>query len=44
MMVSDYNAAGKAFNAARELTIDKDERACLTAAIADLSRMDISGH
>jgi hypothetical protein len=44
MMVSDFNAAGKAFKAARALTTDKDERTCLTAAIADLSRMDISGH
>jgi hypothetical protein len=44
LMVSDFSGAGKAFKAARELTADKDERACLTAAIADLSRMDISGH
>lgn len=44
MMVSDFSAAGKAFKAARDLTTDKDERTYLTAAIADLSRMDISGH
>jgi hypothetical protein len=44
LMISDFNAAGKAFKAARELTHDKDERTYLTAAIADLSRMDISGH
>jgi hypothetical protein len=29
---------------AGDLTKDKDERTDLTAAIADLSRMDISGH
>jgi hypothetical protein len=44
LMLGDYNAAGKAFKAARDLTHDKDERTYLTAAIADLSRMDISGH
>lgn len=44
LMISDFNAAGKAFKAARDLTHDKDERTYLTAAIADLSRMDISGH
>jgi len=44
LMLSDFNAAGRAFKAARELTHDKDERTYLTAAIADLSRMDISGH
>ena len=44
LMVADYSAAGKAFKAARDLTTDKDERNYLTAAIADLSRMDISGH
>jgi hypothetical protein len=44
LMLGDFSAAGKAFKAARELTHDKDERSYLTAAIADLSRMDISGH
>lgn len=44
LMLGDYNAAGKAYKAARELTHDKDERTYLTAAIADLSPMDISGH
>jgi hypothetical protein len=44
LMISDFHAAGKDFKAARELTSDKDERTYLTAAIADLSRMDISGH
>jgi hypothetical protein len=44
LMVADFAAAGKAFKAARDLTSDKDERGYLTAAIADLSRMDISGH
>jgi hypothetical protein len=44
LMVADFSGAAKAFKAARELTTDKDERSYLTAAIADLSRMDISGH
>jgi hypothetical protein len=44
LMVNDFAAAGKAFKAARDLTKDKDERTYLSAAIADLSRMDISGH
>ena len=44
LMVADFSAAAKAFKAARDLTTDKDERTYLTAAIADLSRMDISGH
>jgi hypothetical protein len=44
LMVADFSGAARAFKAARELTADKDERNYLTAAIADLSRMDISGH
>jgi hypothetical protein len=44
LMVGDFHGAGKQFKAARDLTTDKDERNYLTAAIADLSRMDISGH
>jgi hypothetical protein len=44
LMVNDFNAAGRSFKAARDLTHDKDERTYLTAAIADLSRMDMSGH
>jgi hypothetical protein len=44
LMVGDFSTAAKAFKAARDLTTDKDERNYLTAAIADLSRMDISGH
>ena len=44
LMAADFSGAAKAFKAARELTTDKDERNYLTAAIADLSRMDISGH
>ena len=44
MMLHDFASAARAFKAARDLTTDKDERAYLTAAVADLSRMDISGH
>ncbi|HEX3701961.1 MAG TPA: tetratricopeptide repeat protein [Vicinamibacterales bacterium] len=44
LMLGDFSAASKAFKAARDLTHDSDERSYLTAAIADLSRMDISGH
>jgi len=44
LMAADFSGAAKAFKAARDLTTDKDERTYLTAAIADLSRMDISGH
>lgn len=47
LMQRDFDSAGRAYGDARDRTDDKDERSCLSAAIADLNKVHIrlrSGH